>query len=121
MKKKRTLHEFMDLPPSLEKPVVKEQVTEPYFVTVKGCINCDVCAANKERHGTDYGSFDHELMVACLLRGCDAYHHTICKPFMHPAEIRRLAKANGKPDIIEKAERIALQIEEAFKVNGWTL
>jgi hypothetical protein len=40
---------------------------------------------------------------------------------MHPSEIRRLANLNGKPEIIEKAEKIATQIEKEFRINGWEL
>lgn len=116
----QSLQSFMPLPESKAIPP-KPRLPEPLFVRVKGCINCHVHDMHKEKYGSDYGCFDHELMAGCLLNGCDAYHHSICNPFIHPDEIRRLALKDGRKEIIDKAENVAIQIEKAFKINRWTL
>jgi hypothetical protein len=122
MRKRQTLEPFLDLPPSTKPKTTKKNTgLIPYFVRVKGCINCYICKINKEKTGKDYGGFNHELMVQCTLLGCQDYNHSYCNPFIHPSEMRRLANLNGKPEIIEKAEKIATQIEKAFKIKGWEL
>jgi hypothetical protein len=94
----------------------------PYFLKVKGCINCHVHTLHKNKYGYDYGCFDHELMAGCVMSGCENYGHTICKPFMHPDEVRRMAKTYNNKEITCKAEVAAVNIETALTKEfgeGW--
>ncbi len=85
----------------------------PYFVKVRGCINCDASKTHKERFGADYG-FDHELVAACLLRGCYDYGYTIANPFFDPAEIVRKARELNLPAATQNGIRYCLGIKERF-------
>ncbi len=85
----------------------------PYFVQMRGCINCSASKLHKERHGTAYG-FDHELIAKCVLVGCFAYGHTLGSPFLDPAEIIRMANASGRPDFRQRARHLCAQIGERF-------
>jgi|WetSurMetagenome_2_1015567.scaffolds.fasta_scaffold26404_8 hypothetical protein len=90
----------------------------PPFIKYNGCINCPVCKENKKRHGTDYGSFDHELMASCVIEGCEMWGHSLVTPFITPSEIRRLANACND-ETKAKAERIASTLEKELEIAAW--
>jgi len=94
-------------------------VKPPLFIEYDGCINCPTVKANKERHGHDYGGFDHELLVACVLGGCETWGHTHMKPFYSPSEIRRLAALQNDDTLKEKAEQIASKLEKQIASKFW--
>ncbi len=85
----------------------------PYFIQVRGCINCSASKKMKEKHGKDYG-FDHEIMAACLIRDCQSRGYTIMKPFIDPKEIVRLVKENPSPKFANNAKQILQDYEENF-------
>lgn len=58
----------------------------PYFVQVRGCVNCDVSKSIKEKTGDDYG-FDHEIVAGCIIRGCEYYGFGIAHPFIDPEDV----------------------------------
>lgn len=89
---------------------------QPYFVKIGGCINCETRTEHKKKFGTDYGCFDHELMIACFLNGCDAYGYSIARPFIHPDEIMVLARKDGRPEMIRKGEEIAARLRKRFDI-----
>ncbi len=83
----------------------------PYFIEIRGCINCDASHLLKQKTGHDYG-FDHEIMVKCVLYGCINYGYDLTNPFFDPKEIVRLAKNNL--DIIENAKKYCLNVKKKF-------
>jgi hypothetical protein len=60
----------------------------PKFLAIRGCINCDTSKSMKERQGFDYG-FDHELMAACLINGCQSFGYTIATPYIDIEEVEK--------------------------------
>ena len=85
----------------------------PYFVEMRGCINCEASKLHKERHGTDYG-FDHELQARCVLMGCIGYGYSLASPFFDPAEIVRMANASGRHDFRQRARQLCTAAEQRF-------
>jgi len=84
----------------------------PYFIKMRGCINCDISKAYKKRTGNEYG-FDHELMVTCLLLGCENYGVSLLKPFLDPFDVLQMAREKY-PDHIEKLLVYVTKITNAF-------
>ncbi len=87
----------------------------PYFVKVRGCINCDAHDRFREKHGKDYG-VDHEPMALCVLRGCIGYGHSLASPFIDPDDptLQRVATEDSK-----KQERLAQYRQTVNKNFGW--
>lgn len=88
----------------------------PYFIQMRGCINCDASKTLKERTGKEYG-FDHELMAKCLLMGCECYGVGLNSPFCDPEEILRLSeKYNPKqhPERLNNVKKYILHVKENF-------
>lgn len=85
----------------------------PYFIKLRGCINCDASKELKKRTGNDYG-FDHEIMAQCLLMGCDSYNFNIMRPYYDPEEAVRLAIKDGTPKVKEAVKNYCLQLQERF-------
>lgn len=85
----------------------------PYFIKIRGCINCSASKTLKEKTGKEYG-FDHELMLLCIFYGCDNYGANIMQPYYDPAEIVRLAKKRGDARIIDRARELCLVLKEKF-------
>ena len=88
----------------------------PYFIKMRGCINCSASKRHKERHGTDYG-FDHEIIAQCVLMGCVGYGHDLSSPFMDAKEIVRFTEEKrGKltPEEIENTRQYLIRIKERF-------
>ncbi len=85
----------------------------PYFIQVRGCINCFTSKKMKEKHGKDYG-FDHELMAACLIQGCPSEGYSIMTPFFDPEEIVRFVKENPSPESVNNAKQMLQDYEENF-------
>ena len=85
----------------------------PYFIKMRGCINCTASENMRRKHGTDYGC-DHEIMAQCVLMGCVAYRCSLVSPFMDPEEIMRMANEQGKPEFIENAKKYVQLIKERF-------
>jgi len=92
---------------------VKQKEDTPYFIHIRGCINCDQSKKLKERTGHDYG-FDHELIAGCLILGCFDYGHDLSIPYFDPAEIVRVAKKNGSPTFIKKVRRMCTALESQY-------
>ncbi len=84
----------------------------PYFLKMRGCLNCDASKMRKERTGKEYG-FDHELMVACLLHGCENYGFSLAHPYFDPKEIMRLAQG-APPEMVVKAKEYVHATIERF-------
>jgi len=84
-----------------------EDKETPYFIKIRGCINCSASKYHKERYGTDYG-FDHALMCKCLFMNCNAYGINLTNPFLDPEEIIRLSKK-------ENIRKYLINIKDAFE------
>ena len=85
----------------------------PYFIEIKGCINCSVSKTMKEKTGNDYG-FDHESLAGCIIRACVEHGYSITKPFIHPAEVIRMAKQVNTAQGYENARKFCLQQKERW-------
>ena len=91
----------------------------PYFVQMRGCINCNVSKYHREQTGNDYG-FDHTGIVGCLLHGCGNYSFgipnynavSITNPFIDPEEILKVAKRDPKPAFIDFAINYCKAVKE---------
>lgn len=84
----------------------------PYFVKIRGCINCDASKNHKKETGFDYG-FDHESMFFCIAL-CGNYGFSLVNPFFDPEEAVRLAKKGGSPETIEGTKKYYSRIKEQF-------
>jgi len=84
----------------------------PYFIRIRGCINCDVPKIKKERTGKEYG-YDHHLMFKCVAL-CSNYNFDLSKPYLDPAEIVRLANKDGSPEAKSLAKKYCLGLEHRF-------
>jgi len=85
----------------------------PYFIQVRGCINCSHSATYKKKTGHDYG-FDHEIVAGCLIRGCLNNGHTLDNPYYDPEEIVRLANEIGTKEAKENTRKICLGLESQY-------
>lgn len=85
----------------------------PEFIKTGGCINCPTSRRLKERTGNDYG-FDHELMVRCVLLGCDSYGFNIMQPYIDPRELVRLANKIWSPEVAARATIFCRNLQERF-------
>jgi len=92
-------------------PIVEEEI--PEFIKLRGCINCDASKRLKEKTGREYG-FDHELIVRCLLLGCQEYRHDLLHPFYDPEETIRLFNKNPQPELKETVRAYCLRVKEKF-------
>ncbi|MBI2667892.1 hypothetical protein HYX17_03950 [Candidatus Woesearchaeota archaeon] len=88
----------------------------PYFIQVRGCINCDASKQHKKKHGTDYG-FDHELQVSCVLRECHNYGYDLQRPFIDPEEVVNYAKRTGNQEFIKRAKEYCLGMQTRFGIS----
>ena len=84
----------------------------PYFVEVRGCINCEASKSLKEKTGHDYG-FHHELMFKCMYN-CFDYGRDLSRPFYDPEEIVRFAKKSPSKQNIEVSKKYLSKIKNAF-------
>ena len=89
----------------------------PYFIEIRGCINCSASKHHKKKTGYDYG-FDHESMFGCLCR-CSNYTFndksiSLLNPYYDPEEMVRLAKKDGRQEVINNTEKLCLSIKETF-------
>lgn len=88
----------------------------PYFIEMRGCINCSASKTYKERYGKDYG-FDHEVMALCLLMGCDSYGIDLTHPFLDPKEFIKMLnekRENLTEENLENARKYLLNIKDNF-------
>lgn len=85
----------------------------PYFIKVRGCINCEAHETYKERHGKDYG-FDHEINVKCLLMDCQSQGHMLHYPFFDPEEVVRLAVEKNTEEWRKRAKEYCQKIKDKF-------
>jgi len=89
----------------------------PYFIEIRGCINCSASHLLKQKTGHDYG-FDHEITVKCVLYGCRDYGYDLTNPFFDPKEVIRMGKKltenNNDPQIKENSKKYCLNIKEKF-------
>lgn len=85
----------------------------PYFIQVRGCINCSASKEHKERFGEHYG-FHSETLIGCVLRGCIDYGHSLASPFIDPAEIVRKARELDLPAATQNGMKYCLGIKERF-------
>jgi hypothetical protein len=92
---------------------MKENV--PYFIQIRGCINCSASKAMKEAHGTDYG-FDHEILASCLIQGCCEWGHDLMNPFIDPEELVRIVKIKPVPEYIEEVKKILQGYEDSYGI-----
>ena len=103
---------------ALSKYKTKKLLNEmPYFIKIRGCINCDASKALKKQTGHEYG-FDHEKMARCLLIGCSTRGVDLHKPFIDPESLIKTAKEKGyiknNPDAIKNIRAYILNVKEAF-------
>jgi len=92
---------------------MSEKIVIPYFIKVRGCVNCSASKELKKRTGKEYG-FDHELMVKCMLVGCMNYGYSLLHPYIDPEEIVRLALKDGSSNVIDGARRRLEQQQKMF-------
>ena len=97
--------------------MVEQNEIIPYFIQMRGCINCDASKEYKKRHGSEYG-FDHELMIRCLLTSCYDEGHSLTNPFFDPEEILRLTKRDRKKLDNKQLENIRAYLENIKKIFG---
>lgn len=86
----------------------------PYFIKVRGCINCESSKEHKKRTGHDYG-FDHELMARCLLSSCFDNGHDLVRPYIDLEEV--INHFLPKMDTLSEAE--ILNIKSHCR-NNWS-
>ncbi|MCK5235038.1 MAG: hypothetical protein KAJ20_03545 [Candidatus Aenigmarchaeota archaeon] len=97
------------------------EITEkdiPYFIEIRGCINCEASEHHKRITGHDYG-FDHESMSSCIMFNCGHYTFrdrqiSVDNPFYDPEEIVRFAKKDGTKIVIENSIKLCQSINETF-------
>lgn len=83
----------------------------PYFIKVRGCINCDSYKELKKRNE----QFDHELQTGCLLKGCYDYGFSLINLFIDPEEIIcKVKEGKFNPKQIENAKTYCLKINQKF-------
>lgn len=88
----------------------------PYFIEMRGCINCSASKSMKERHGREYGA-DHELMAKCMLMGCVNYGRSLVEPYMDPEEVVRMANEKrwtADPKKAENLRRYCMNVKKHF-------
>lgn len=88
----------------------------PYFIQVRGCINCEASKRYREKYGKDYG-FDHEIVAMCVLMGCVGYSHDLLNPFLDAEEVFRITverKGELTPKQLENVRKYLLGIKEYF-------
>lgn len=90
----------------------------PYFIQVRGCINCDVYQhALKENSG-----FNHERVVGCVIKGCyfmsvvkeERGGYTCYRPFIDPEEIMKRARETNNTIYIKNAQNYCRKLQEVF-------
>ncbi len=99
----------------------KETEYIPYFIQVRGCINCNASKLMREKHGTDYG-MDHEIAAFCVLKGCTRLSpilehcggYSISNPFLDPEEMMKKALNYNNPLYIENARKYCKKIKDFF-------
>ena len=85
----------------------------PYFIKIRGCVNCQSSVALKKKTGYEYG-FDHELMARCVIVGCSSFGHTLTEPYYDPEEIVRFANKIGTSEAKENTKKICLKMESQY-------
>ena len=80
---------------------------KPYFIKVKGCINCKPYLEYKAMKEGKSDCQLHELLVGCLLLGCMVNGHSVLKPFIHPDEL-------DLPSFMALYSRYGLQLMQPF-------
>jgi len=61
---------------------------KPRFLEVDGCINCETYTDWQERKNLIEGGLQlHEVLVSCVLLGCEGYGVTVMKPYIGTHEI----------------------------------
>ncbi len=83
-----------------------KKIEIPYFIQMRGCINCRVSKKHKEKTGKKY-SFDHELMSVCVIRGCTAKGYSLGRPFF---DMEQLLKTI--PEKIEDPKKALSLVEQ---------
>ena len=98
----------------------KQDKEIPYFISIRGCINCDSYKSYKEESEKNpFSGALHEKMAKCLLLGCQSYGVILIKPFIDPSEVIKLAKEKGytrekNSKELENVRKYILNIEDAF-------
>ena len=85
----------------------------PYFIKMRGCINCSASKTYKERYGNDYG-FDHEIVAQCVLMGCVGEGHDLSNPFMDPEDVAKFALQKNNEDFTQNAKKYVERVKEKF-------
>jgi len=85
----------------------------PYFLKIRGCINCNASKKHKEKTGFDYG-FDHELIALCLVMDCFYHGHDLTNPYYDPEELVRIANKLNDSRAYEKAREMCRELENRF-------
>lgn len=90
----------------------------PYFLQMKGCINCEASKRMNEKN-RKYGvnnecGFDHEIVLTCMFMECVNHGYDISRPFINPDEVMERAKASGNPVWMENAKKYTKTIRERF-------
>ncbi|MCK4808098.1 MAG: hypothetical protein KAS90_00595 [Candidatus Aenigmarchaeota archaeon] len=99
------------MPDSIQKDI-------PYFIKMRGCINCSASKYHKKETGYDYG-FDHVSKIECVGSNCRNYTFrdrpiSLENPFYDPEEIVRFAKKDGTKIVIENSIKHCQSINETF-------
>lgn len=85
----------------------------PYFIKIRGCINCENSVALKKKTGYEYG-FDHELMARCVIGDCFSYGYTLIEPYYDPEQIVKIANKMGTPEVKKNAKRMCSNLESRY-------
>jgi hypothetical protein len=85
----------------------------PKFISLRGCINCDISKKHKEETGCEYG-FDHEKVAGCIISGCVNYGFDLSSPFIDPEEIIKIAKESKNAEYMKNARNYLLKVKEKF-------
>ncbi len=94
-----------------------EEKEIPYFIRMRGCINCSVSKEYKKRHGKEYG-FDPEVMVKCLLIGCFNQGYDLTNPFTDVEEFMKFVnknKENLTKENLENVRKYIIEIKQKFE------
>ncbi len=91
----------------------------PYFIQMRGCINCVASEYHKEKRGNDYGFYPMSMLDCIIIHNCGNYTFrdkpiSLDNPFYDTEEIVRFAKKHGTEKIIKGSIKLCQSINETF-------
>ena len=107
---------------ALEKEAHEEALENvPYFIKMRGCINCSAYQAMQKKGEATGQGFDHEIAAKCFLMGCVGYKVSIISPFIDPEEAVQFALRPDHDATKERAKAYCQHIKKEFGEHYATL